>query len=184
MTTELAAQFVNRCFGGTHDAAMQLQTGPVEGRIRQCLGHMPHCRFPGTTDHETSQTTKWRIGEFAAVLHLGFRKGDVVVTCGGHDGRVFRIKRLHHDTTATRSATGSSGDLRNQVKGPFTGAKIKQVQRRIGIDHADQSDVGEIQALGNHLCAQQNSPLARAKQIQCRFMAAGPLHRIGIHANA
>ncbi len=69
--------------------------------------------------------------------------------------------RLHDHTAAAITTSGASGDLRDQLKGAFGCAKVGEVQRGIGVDHADQCDVGKIQTFGNHLGPQQDLALRR-----------------------
>ena len=55
------------------------------------------------------------------------------------------------------------------------------MQRCVGIDDTDQSDVREIQTLGNHLGSQQYPNFTLSKTIQGFLMATMFLHRIAIH---
>ena len=52
-------------------------------------------------------------------------------------------------------------DLRQQLKGSFRGAKIRDVQIEIGCDRSDERHLGEVQALGNHLRADENVRVVR-----------------------
>ena len=91
---------------------------------------------------------------------------------------------LHQHPAALRPAAGPARHLRDQLERPFGGAEIGQVQGRVGIDHPDQRDVGKIQPLGDHLRAQQDADLARAKRRQRPLVAAVGLHRVGVHPQA
>ena len=79
---------------------------------------------------------------------------------------------LHQHAAALSPAAGAARHLRHQVKRPFGGAEVGQVQGRVGIDHADQRHVGKVEPLGDHLRAQQDVHLARAKRGQRLLVAA------------
>ena len=79
---------------------------------------------------------------------------------------------LHQHPAPFRPAARAAGHLRDQLKRPFGGAEVGQVQGRVGVDHADQRDVGKIEPLGDHLRAQQDAHLARAKRRQRPLVAA------------
>jgi hypothetical protein len=51
------------------------------------------------------------------------------------------------------ASTGATGDLGQQLKGPFSGPEIGHMQANIRVDDAYQRDVWKIEALGNHLRA-------------------------------
>ena len=115
-------------------------------------------------------------------LLLGERM--VVVPHRGFDRRVVGVEGLHQHAAALRPATGPARDLHQQLKRPLGGAKVGQVQGRVGVDHADQRDVGKIEPLGDHLRAQQDADLALAKSGQRPLVAPGRLHGVGVHPQA
>ena len=62
-----------------------------------------------------------------------------------------------HDDLATSLATAcATCNLGQYLEGALGGAKVGQMKRCIGVDHSHQCNVGEIQALGDHLRAQQD----------------------------
>ena len=69
------------------------------------------------------------------------------------------------------------------MEGAFAGAEIRQVQGQVGVDDADQRDVGEMQSLGDHLRAEQDIDLAGAKIAQDAAVIFLALQRVGIHAH-
>ena len=91
-------------------------------------------------------------------------------------------ERLHEHAPAVLAAPGAAGHLRHQLKRALGGAEVGQVQGRVGIDHAHQRDTRKIEPLGDHLRAQQDIDLAVAKRRQGLLVAAGSLHRVGVHA--
>ena len=52
-----------------------------------------------------------------------------------------------------------AGNLTQQLKSPFPGTEIRQVQRRVSTNYPDQGNQWQIQSLGNHLRANQNVSL-------------------------
>ena len=51
------------------------------------------------------------------------------------------------------AAAGAPGDLLDLLEAALGGAKVAAGQAEIGIDHADQGEVGEVIALGHQLGA-------------------------------
>ena len=62
------------------------------------------------------------------------------------------------------TAAGAPRHLRQQLEGPFAGAEIRLMQSQVGVDDANQGDVGEMQALGDHLRADEDVYLAEDAQ--------------------
>ena len=58
------------------------------------------------------------------------------------------------------------------------------MQQRIRINHANQSHVGKVEALGDHLSPKQDLNLAMPEFLQCNIMAPPLLHRIAVHPQA
>ena len=59
------------------------------------------------------------------------------------------------------AAAGAARHLLEQLEGPLGGAEVGQVQRLIGLQHADQRHAREVVALGHHLRPDQDVDLAR-----------------------
>src|SRR4051812_43301283 len=89
-------------------------------------------------------------------------------------GVMMRMIRLNQDATRQVAATGAAGHLRNQLEGPLSGAKIRQRQARVNRNDSDQSDIGKIMALGQHLRADEqiNLTLPKIEQRLLKFAAA------------
>ena len=64
-----------------------------------------------------------------------------------------RGRTLDKDFSGHVASTGPTGDLGQELKGPFSSSKIGHVQSNVRVDDAHQSDVWKIEALGDHLCA-------------------------------
>ena len=93
-----------------------------------------------------------------------------------------RRERLHENLALHVAAPGAPGDLREQLEGALARAEIRLVQREVGVNDADQRDVRKMQALGNHLRADENVGLADAKIAEHLPVIVLALHRVGVHA--
>ena len=82
------------------------------------------------------------------------------------DGVVVGKESLQHDFAGRVAAAGAPRNLRQQLKGPFGGAKVRKAERGIGADHAHQRDVGDVVAFGDHLRAHQQINFARMHRAQ------------------
>ena len=89
---------------------------------------------------------------------------------------------MHENFARRFAAAGAAGDLGEQLKGPFARAEIRHVQREIGVDDSDQRHVRKMQTFRDHLRADQDVDLARAKSAQRFAIGIFARHRIGIHA--
>ena len=58
------------------------------------------------------------------------------------------------------AAPGAAGDLLDLLEAALGGAQVAALQAEIGIDHADQGQVGEVIALGDQLGADDDVDLA------------------------
>src|SRR5258708_3464457 len=71
--------------------------------------------------------------------------------------------RLHEHFPSRLAATGTTGDLRNELKGAFRSAEIGQMQRNIGIDHTDECDTRKIKPFRAHLRADEDVEFTAGK---------------------
>ena len=71
-----------------------------------------------------------------------------------------RLGGLNHHLAPFGAASGASGHLHHQLKGPFGGPEIGVVHQVVGIEDAHQRDAPEIESLGNHLRTDQNVGLS------------------------
>src|ERR1700726_3697980 len=86
--------------------------------------------------------------------------GEVGLPCE-LDRRTERCVSLHEHFARRIAPAGATGHLGEKLERPFPGAEIWKVQREIGIDDSNQCHVGEMQPLGDHLCANKDVDLAR-----------------------
>jgi hypothetical protein len=89
---------------------------------------------------------------------------------------------LHDDAARELAAASASGDLRDELEGALRGAEIRQVERAVGVDDADQRDAREVEALGDHLRADQHVDLAAPEGLERVLVVLAPPHRVRIHA--
>src|SRR5580704_7945634 len=80
------------------------------------------------------------------------------------------------------ASTGATGDLGQQLKGPFSSPEIGHMQADIRVDDAYQRDVWEIQALGNHLRPDQNVDFTGSKRLQRLAICVFARHRVSVHS--
>ena len=103
-------------------------------------------------------------GGMPAARALGQLGGEEAVAVAGDQRlhhRMLRHVGLEQRPARPLGAAGAAGDLMEQLEGPLGGAQIAAVQAEIGIDHADQGQVGKVMALGDDLGADQDVDLAR-----------------------
>ena len=105
----------------------------------------------------------------------------VVALRGGGDGGGVRLERLNVDFTGFLRSAGAAAHLRQQLIGTFACAGIGTVQGRVGIEHADERHVREVEALGYHLGAEKHIRLAGAEVGENVVVRKLPRGRIRIH---
>ena len=94
------------------------------------------------------------IGGPGPLLQFSNRETAVVVGEGEANRVVFGKRRLDDDFPAPRTAASAAGHLGQQLKRPFAGAKVGEVQANVGIDDAHERDAREVEAFGDHLRAE------------------------------
>ena len=98
------------------------------------------------------------IGKVFALADYFFIKRSVVHFGGGRDGGFGRVERLN-DCFAGESGSDSAGStngLHNMGKSLFVGKEIRHREKAVGGDDSDQSDVGKVPILGDHLGSDQD----------------------------
>ena len=70
---------------------------------------------------------------------------------------------MDDDFAGHLATTGTAGDLGEELEGAFAGAEIGGVKGEVGIEDADESDVGEVEAFGDHLGAKEDVDLLGTK---------------------
>lgn len=91
----------------------------------------------------------------ANIEFLGDEAIEVVVSCK-LDGGAVGGGGLDDDFSGHRSATGAAGDLGEELESTFAGAEVGGVEREVGVEDADEGDVGEVESFGDHLSAEED----------------------------
>ncbi len=105
------------------------------------------------------------------------------MTAGLHDRVMFGIEGLDDDLTRNISPAASAGNLCEELKCPLCGPEIGEVQGHIRGNDADQVDVGEIMALGDHLSSHEDIdfPVFQAPEDPFTLPPSG--YRVPVHAS-
>src|SRR5277367_6811395 len=133
-------------------------------------------------EREQRDAADGRIFQLFAKFNFLFVKTVEVVAARELDRRMKRRERLHKHLALHIAATGATGDLREQLEGAFARAKIRLMQREVGVDDTDERDVRKMQPLRDHLRADEDVNLARAKITEHFPVIILALHRVGVHA--
>src|SRR5277367_2550678 len=133
-------------------------------------------------EREQRDAADGRIFQLFAKFNFLFVKTVEVVAARELDRRMKRRERLHKHLALHIAATGATGDLREQLEGAFARAKIRLMQREVGVDDADERDVRKMQPLRDHLRADEDVNFARAKITEHFAVIILALHRVGVHA--
>src|SRR5665213_250226 len=141
-----------------------------------------HLFLVAAFEREQRDAADGRIFQLFAEFDFLFVKTVEVMAARVLDRRMKRRERLHKHLALDIAATGATGDLREQLEGAFARAKIRLMQREVGVNDADERDVRKMQTLGDHLRADEDIGLARAKIAEDFAIIVLALHRVGVHA--
>ena len=89
---------------------------------------------------------------------------------------------LDDDFAFEFTASGTSGDLGDELEGALAGAEIGDVEAEVGVEDSDEGDVGEMQALGDHLGADKDVDFLGFEFPEDVFEGVFAAHGIGIDA--
>ena len=98
------------------------------------------------------------------------------------DGGTKRSRALDIDFSGHVSSACATGDLSQELECSFPSPKIGHMQSNVRVDDTHQSDVGEIEPLGDHLGADQDVDFPGSKRLQNRTIRVFSRHRIGVHS--
>ena len=90
------------------------------------------------------------------------------------------IHRLQQHAAGLLPPARPPGDLGQQLESALRSPEVRPSQPGVGIDNADQGDIGDVVAFGDHLGTDEQIALAGAKSSQDRFVAAARLDRIPV----
>ena len=169
--------------GGLHDelhagAAAQREqrrrsehgrVGRVDGRAQRRgagIGELPLRRRADDPDERRER----RIGERRAALQLAREERVGVMARRQRDrARAGRVRLHEHAPGPVRAAPpGTAGELRDERERALLGAKVREAQRLVGVDHDAERDVREVMPLGDHLRADQHARRRRVKACEHR----------------
>src|SRR2546428_792340 len=114
-------------------------------------------------------------------LDLLFVEADEIVPSRAFDRRGGRSERLHPHLAFDLPAPGATGDLSQQLECSLTRAKIRLMQREVGVNDSHQCDIWEMQSFGDHLRAEQDVELPRTKISQNPPKIIFPFQSVRIH---
>ena len=107
-------------------------------------------------DEDTRQATEGRVPKGATPGDLLLVKGLVILGGGRLDGVVLRLVGLQDGASAGQAPSGATGRLGQQLEAALAGAKVRQVETMVGVDHAGQRNQRQVEAPGDHLRAHQH----------------------------
>ena len=120
----------------------------------------------GAVDADEGEGAGGRVADAVAPAELAFGEGGVVVAADGLDDEVVWLVGLDEDGARFFCAAGASGDLGEELEGPFAAAEVGHAECAVGVEDSDQRDVGEVVALGEHLGADEDVEFACAEGVE------------------
>ncbi len=143
-------------------------------------GHFFRFRFgfmrEAVPDLQPHQAAVRGIPQTAALVQFAGIEGGIVVTAGSLDDVIFGLEGLKDHSTTKRRAPGATGDLGEQVEGPFGCEGIGESKTNIGEHDAHQGHQRKIETFGKHLRANENVSAVSSKVAQdnlVRILGAG-----------
>ena len=97
---------------------------------------------------------------FFAEFEFLFDKTEEVVVAGELDGGAVGDEGLDEDFAFHLATACASSDLGEEGEGAFAGAEVGGVEGEVSIEHADEGDVGKVEAFGYHLSAEEDVDFA------------------------
>ena len=123
-----------------------------------------------------------RVAELGAAGELGRGEALEVAALGELHGLGGGLEGLHDHRALEPSAARAARDLGEELEGALGGAEIRQLEREVGVEDPDQRHAREVQALGDHLGAEQDIQLARPEVGE--DLAEAVLARHGVRVDA
>ena len=105
-----------------------------------------------------------------------------VVMAGKLNGGGVWCVGLDDDFSFKLTTSGPTCDLGEQLEGALTGAEIGNVQAEVCVEHTNEGDIGEVQAFGDHLGADDDVDFALAKFLQGITQRVFTAHGVGVDA--
>ena len=118
-----------------------------------------------------------------ALDELALGEGVVVLARRGEQHGVLGKTGLDDHLASVRASPGASRHLREQLEAALGGAEVREVKAGVGGDHADESHLREVEALGHHLRTEQHVGLPPAESLDQAVVGAFPSRGVHIHTN-
>ena len=128
----------------------------------------------GAGNQQARQPPERRIAGLLAHLDLGGVERLAILRDQRAHHRMLRLMRLQIAVAAALLAAGAADHLMQQLECALGGARIAVRQAKIGIDDADEVELGEMVAFGDKLRADHDVEAALRHVVE--FLAQ-PLHR-------
>ena len=132
---------------------------------------------------DVDQANKRRVQRVASLIKIVVGKDRTVMFSDGANDRILRQVGLDDHLAGAIAATGTARHLFQQVVGALPCAKVRQLEGKVGIDHAHERDLRKIETLCDHLGAQQHGTIGRIELLEQLFVRILAARGIGIHAN-
>ena len=123
-----------------------------------------------------------RVAEIAPHLQLGLREPDEIGVAGKLDRARLGREGLHHDLAGAVAPAGPPRDLDEELEGALVGPEIGHVHGKVGVDQAHEGHIGKIEALGDHLGADEDIDAAGAEAGEDFAETIFFAHRVGVDA--
>ena len=160
----MAAPEVLEAFDGAIDGAEDADSGEIVPQfLAEDGGEFVDVVAVGAGEEDVDEADERWVGGSSALFDEGFEESFVVVGLGGEDGDMLRGERLDDDAAGALASTGTAGDLGEELEGAFRGAKIGNVEGDVGGNDPDEGDVGKVEALGDHLGADEDVVLTASE---------------------
>ena len=151
-----ASEDGQRGWGGAQDEDAVAAGGGVAEGLGEGVGGLGGV---GADDEGGEAAVGGPVAGAALVGFGGHEGGEVALDEGLHDG-VFGGEGLEEDLAWGFGAAGAAGDLVVELDGSFGGAEVAAGEAEVGVDHADEGEVGEVPAFGDDLGADDEVDLA------------------------
>ena len=151
--------------------------------LRERLGFSAHGFLFGAPYQNIRQARIRRVPEHLAFRQLISKKTLAIVMRSRTNGHCVVHIGLHEHAALEAPAARTARDLLHQVERAFRRSEIGQAQLRVGIDHAHEHDIVEIEALRDHLRAQKHCRTGLAEFGEQLFMRIARRSGVGIHAH-
>ena len=142
----------------------------------------PHGWFLQGRQGDGAQRAERRIMHHSPIGNLFAEKGGIVLGRSITDCIIVDVVGLDDNLTGIIAASGTAGRLGDQLECPLRSAKIGKAQHQVRCQNADNRDIREIVAFGDHLRADQRISFMMGELIENPGMSGPPDRRVLVHA--